>query len=778
MDVKVLETQKWLNNTYGGKAGFSKFSDDELDGITGNGTFKRLIQALQIEINSQYGGSVTVDGDFGNGTLKALPSRITRSNKVSNIVHIIQASLWCKGYNAGEMDGIYGDSTASAVRKFQADAGIAQDGDVKPYILQGIMNTDGYVYKGEKDCDAYYKHMIQKNMNLYYGEKIGLTAPNGEWERKSHKNYIKCCQIEWGLTADGVFGNGTMNKAPTLSVKKTGYTASKRLLKWGLTINGFYPRDLDGTFDNNTYNAVFEFQKFLCLGADGIAGKNTWASLLSSRGNTARAATACDTSTQLTLEMAKSLKAAGYTDVGRYLTNVSGGTLNKKLTSDEINNLAAADMRVFPIYQTTGRNNTYFTKAQGKNDAKSAKEAAARLGFQNSTVIYFAADYDVLVADLDTYLIPYFKGVNETLGNKYKVGVYGPRMLCNKLEELNLAEASFVSDMSSGFTGNIGQKMPSNWRYDQFYETKCGNLNIDKCIASPLSTAIESKYIVPEENYVDSIELLKELYDYAVRYLKEKNGYEPSISETNLFLLQYLRTNAYGTGYKLGTAWNSLAGKRDELFESKITYKQLWNGSDELIPIEEFYIYTARDHVTLPIEHFAATLNAYIYNSAAIDEKVIDAYTGWAGDLHQLAAAIYAKDENIFSEGKFCDYMFPDDNVRGKYGFSLEDLRQDADAFNMYKVYDFNNMKLYEIISDYYYVNRLYEKRYSLFKENLLREFTADALEDVLIPFVDGQYTEYNMFEEAFGKYSRKYRDVITQTFIGCLEELISNESV
>ena len=36
---------------------------------------------------------------------------------------------------------------------------------------------------------------------------------------------------------DGILGNGTMNKAPTLSRNISGYTNSKRLLQWALTIN-------------------------------------------------------------------------------------------------------------------------------------------------------------------------------------------------------------------------------------------------------------------------------------------------------------------------------------------------------------------------------------------------------------------------------------------------------------------------------------------------------------------------------------------------------------
>ena len=51
MDEMVKQTQTWLNKTYCGSAGYTPFSENELDGITGQGTFKRLIQGLQIELN-------------------------------------------------------------------------------------------------------------------------------------------------------------------------------------------------------------------------------------------------------------------------------------------------------------------------------------------------------------------------------------------------------------------------------------------------------------------------------------------------------------------------------------------------------------------------------------------------------------------------------------------------------------------------------------------------------------------------------------------------------
>lgn len=47
MDSRVLQTQEWLNKTYGDVAGFPVVDED---GITGQATFKALIYALQIEI--------------------------------------------------------------------------------------------------------------------------------------------------------------------------------------------------------------------------------------------------------------------------------------------------------------------------------------------------------------------------------------------------------------------------------------------------------------------------------------------------------------------------------------------------------------------------------------------------------------------------------------------------------------------------------------------------------------------------------------------------------
>ena len=48
--------------------------------------------------------------------------------------------------------------------------------------------------------------------------------------------------------------------------------------------------------------------------------------------------------------------------------------------------------------------------------------------------------------------------------------IYAPRYVCTKISEHGLAEASFVADMSTGFSCNLGFPIPLNWAFDQFYE--------------------------------------------------------------------------------------------------------------------------------------------------------------------------------------------------------------------------------------------------------------------------------------------------------------------
>jgi N-acetylmuramoyl-L-alanine amidase len=113
----VGRIQENLNTYYGGGL--------TVDGRYGPATKKALIRALQTELNRNYGASLTVDGLFGPRTKAAIPN--VRAGMKSNLVYLLQALLYVHGY-AVAMDGSFGSETGNAVRRFQSANGLSADG--------------------------------------------------------------------------------------------------------------------------------------------------------------------------------------------------------------------------------------------------------------------------------------------------------------------------------------------------------------------------------------------------------------------------------------------------------------------------------------------------------------------------------------------------------------------------------------------------------------------------------------------------------------------------
>ncbi|MCR4686512.1 MAG: DUF1906 domain-containing protein [Lachnospiraceae bacterium] len=780
MDDRVQQTQLWLASTYGNYTGFPYLVPD---GITGQATFSALIWALQYEIG------LTPDGVFGNGTLAQLNSVLPTISESpdpynedpSNIIYILQGSFWCKGISPGGFTGVFGPNTASAVRSFQTSAGVTADGIVRPLLLQALMNTDSYSFQASDDVYDTYKHTIQMGLNQYYWNTIGLIAPNGLWERKSQKSLIKAVQIEWNASpVDGILGNGTMNKAPTLSRNISGYTNSKRLMQWALTINGFYPGAFDGVFGDDTYNALCAFQSHVCLTADGICGKRTWWALLVSKGDVTRSATAFDTAHILTDTAAAQFYNAGYRSVGRYLTNTPGGTLNKALTSNELTILKNNGFKVFPIFQTSGNQASYFTAYQGIKDSVSAVTAAKNLGFPPAATIYFAVDYDVLVAEIEDNILPYFRSIKEQLNGLFNIGAYGPRLIITELLNAGLITRGFIADMSTGFTCNIGQKLPNNWAYDQFTEVSdsqstFSNLGYDKCIASSNETGTAPDdyitYVDPVYPQITEINLLpiEKLYNYANQYCIQKaqnSNYTVNVFDTNKIVLNYLRQYEYTED-----TWDILAGEVDAGFNQ---YLQDNHSSelDELCPSNIYLVDPAiNQHIT--IEHFAVTLAAtityFVQRNFSLD-RYVNAYVGWAGDMLQVGGAIKRtvdhNGENYFlnsaklyrcigyMSGETDDLIFYDKDTGAlthDSGFSYEDLVQDLDAYNISKLYNLNSEPIHHVLNDYYNLSTNAVHRYSIFEEKILDEFPENSFYMIAEIIAMSEYRLTNLLNVFFG---------------------------
>ena len=512
IDEMVLVVQTWLNETYSGIAGYNPLdlSDDGgIKGRTGWSTMYALTRALQIEL----GISVPSD-NFGTGTLNALKKYgdigIDKNNTNANIVKIIQGGLYCKGYNPGGFTGTFGEHTTAAIKTIKSNMGLSNaDGYVTPKVFKALLTMDAYVVIGSGTEKV---RTIQQWLNNRYinRENFFIQPCDGNYSRNTQKALVYAIQYEEGLSdaiANGNFGPTTQANLPTLKYGDSDSTTQfVHLLQAALCFN---KRDVsfNGTFDTITKTAVANFQSFTKLSADGIVGFQTWASLLVSTGDPSRRGTACDCVTEITPARAATLVANGYKTVGRYLTNVEGTSLNKKIQPGEIATIHNAGLTIFPIYQTYGGEAAYFNYIQGVSDATSAYYAAREYGFKRGTTIYFAVDYDTLDTEITSYVLPHFRGINARMkdfDSYYKIGVYGTRNVCARVSENALAETSFLSDMSTGYSGNLGFTLPENWAYDQISTITLGSgdglIEIDNNIQSGLdsgASSVDESYTKP-----------------------------------------------------------------------------------------------------------------------------------------------------------------------------------------------------------------------------------------------------------------------------------------
>ena len=69
-------------------------------------------------------------------------------------------------------------------------------------------------------------------------------------------------------------------------------------------------------------------------------------------------------------------------------------------------------------------------------------------------------------------------------------------------------------------------------------------------------------------------------------------------------------------------------------------------------------------------------------------------------------------------------------------GFSQVDLLQDVDAYNISRLYNLADTRLYAAFEDYYNVSKHYKRRYHIFKQQLLKEFDEDSIYEVAFRYL------------------------------------------
>lgn len=350
------------------------------------------------------------------------------------------------------------------------------------------MSMDSFKLLGSSYGAKAEVRAMQQEFNRKYESYIGLIPCDGVYGRSTNSALIYAYQAEEGLpvgVANGNFGPTTRKCAPNIPYTRSSgdaltyngsyYTDSQistftKLLQFALFVNGFGSGNFNGNFDSATQQAVRDFQNFYKLTVTGKVDIGTWMSLFLSSGDPNRPALGADCAMILNEARAKTLYDNGYRYVGRYLTGTYGSNrISKALTVEEEQIILDAGLRFFPIYQDGGTRLDYFTESQGTKDGQTAIDAAVKLGIPKDTIIYFAVDFDAIESQVKSNVIPYFRAVyNELSQSIYRVGIYAPRYVCTLVANAGYSCSSFVGDMSTGFSGNLGYPIPDNWAFSQF----------------------------------------------------------------------------------------------------------------------------------------------------------------------------------------------------------------------------------------------------------------------------------------------------------------------
>lgn len=570
MDQYVLNTQKWVNENFKGQSGYTVIEEN---GQTGWNTIYALLHALQITLKV---GSTA--NNFGPGTENAFlnyintegpieqqdtEETVTETRKMIN--GIIQGALLCKGYSIGASGptGNFYAGTGNAIKRLKEDAGLSDTSTVVTLnIMKALMSMD-YFYSYSTSEKTKNIQAMQRYLNGHYEDYIGLTPCDGVYSRETSKDLIYAIQAEEKLpigTANGNCGPSTKKCLPnipytggynkdgtTYGLSYNGNTYSAEDIKnfailanMALYFNGYGEGKLTSELDTAT---IMEFQEEYSINATGNIDYSTWLSLLISCGDTDRSAIACDCATIITNSNISVLTNNNYKYIGRYLSGQTASGASKALSTDELKILFSNGIRLFPIHQRSATSVSYFTEANAKEDADLAVEYANLLYLQFGAIIYFAVDFDATDAQITNYLLPYFRALYESFMNKgmgkYRIGVYGTRNVCTRVCDAGYACSSFVGDMSTGFSGNLGFPIPKNWAFDQFTTTKISSgsnsIEIDKDGFSGRYQGISQEYSIVENNTFDgslldfgnTVRILTNFGDSPIPVYQNKTYVEP-----------------------------------------------------------------------------------------------------------------------------------------------------------------------------------------------------------------------------------------------------------
>lgn len=559
MDAQVQAAQNWLNTRYRSIKGYEVIS---ADGIPGWATMYAITKGLQHEL-----GISALSNNFGEGTASAYVSKINKlssSSKYKNVIGLLQCALWCKGYAAGATFGTWADATSSSVSTIRARLGVTSGTDVDVKLMRSLLTLDAYTMLSGGSAAV---RQAQQWLNGRYSSHSGyrLVPCDGIYSRDVQFGFMLGIQYEIGISdsaANGNFGpstqSGLRNQANVGPGSADGAKKFVSLFQLALLFNG-ESVTRTGSFNSTLEASVRKYQSFMLLEQTGRGDFDTWAALLVSTGNPDRPVRGVDTTTKVSKEMAASLRTQGFDVILRYLTVAA-----KSIARGELDTLFSAGFRVSPVMQNWNNAAEFFREDFGYEDGYAASLRARQLGFTENTVIFVAVDYDAFGAEIQTRIRPYFVGFRNGLkasARPYRIGVYATRNVAAEVASMGLADAIWVSGMSTGYSGNLGYPMPRGWWYNQIKEDKSQNIdrNAVSSSAAPATRAdVSLSPAYSEEIWSAQFDVSK--IQYVAAKVASREALEPAEDVASIHTLGFLMQRYYDSaqvGKSFAAAFNA-----------------------------------------------------------------------------------------------------------------------------------------------------------------------------------------------------------------------------
>ena len=300
---------------------FQKQFNLTADGVVGRQTWYKI---SYIYVSVKDLAELTSEGETSSGTLSDGTWGGTTLRSGSTGSSVEQVQFWLNTLSQYEssipsitVDGIYGTSTANAVRAFQRLNGLTVDGVVGQTTWNAIYNEFRSIQSDNGTPNAYPGTALRQGAS---GQNVRLVQ---FWLKIARTVYsslnnvtvdgvfgaataaaVKKFQSYFGLTSDGVVGRTTWNKLyevyndiankllssslrpgeyPGILQRGSSGTAVRELQFYLYLMSAYESSipavSIDGSFGAATENAVRAYQRFAGLTVDGIVGRTTWNSL-------------------------------------------------------------------------------------------------------------------------------------------------------------------------------------------------------------------------------------------------------------------------------------------------------------------------------------------------------------------------------------------------------------------------------------------------------------------------------------------------------------------